>query len=147
MSGGQITSLYSRTHMHAIRDKLTLLTVGGNTIRMDNPRLDARLVNGKAPDVLIFSHQDSFDKEAQVFSVPNRNVYIEPSWERFFNTPFGMVEAGPNLFSNLPKSIKYMLLYRSNSMKQGVGISQKDQWKMLWQGRNEDDSYGWFYRE
>jgi diaminohydroxyphosphoribosylaminopyrimidine deaminase/5-amino-6-(5-phosphoribosylamino)uracil reductase len=147
MSGGKISSLHSRTHMHAIRDKLTLLAIGGNTLRQDNPKLDSRLVNGKAPDVLVLSKQNDFDKDANIFKIQNRKVYIESSWERFFNTPFGMIEAGPKLFENLPKSIKYMLLYRSNSFKEGIGVNCQDQWKMLWQGRNEEDSFGWFYRE
>ena len=59
---GTISSESSREHMHALRDKCDLIVVGGNTVRTDRPTLDARLIEGKAPDVLIYSHSDEFDR-------------------------------------------------------------------------------------
>lgn len=147
MSGGIITNLASREHMHKIRDRLELLVIGGNTLRTDNPRLDARLVHGKSPNVLVLSEKKNFDNSFNLFKVPDREVYIESSWERFFNAPFAMVEAGPNLFANLPESIKWMLVYRSNSFKIGETIKCHSDWRMLWQSENEGEFYGWFCRE
>lgn len=147
MSGGAITSLDARAHMHAIRDKLSLLVIGGNTLREDNPKLDARLINGRAPDVLVYSREKNFSPNANIYGVKNRNIFIESSLERFNKTQFGMIEAGPNLFETLPKSIKWMLLYRSNQFRKGISPNIQDNWKMLWQGRIAEDSFGWFYRE
>lgn len=147
MSGKAISSLASRTHMHALRDKLSLLAIGGNTVRTDNPKLDARLVNGKAPDVLILSKSKEFGKDLELFNVLDRKVYIESSWERFFNASFAMLEAGPNLLAAMPQSIKWMLVYRSSKFKLGLSPKLQSEWRLLWQGLKGEDSFGWYYRE
>ena len=80
--GGIITSEASRTMVHRLRDKCDLLVIGGNTVRTDRPLLDARLCDGMAPDVLIYSRQNDFDSSIPLFSVKNRKVLIENSFEK-----------------------------------------------------------------
>lgn len=94
---GTISSLASRTHMHALRDKCDLIVIGGNTVRSDRPILDARLVGGKAPDVLIYSRQESFDRSIPLFSIPDRQVFIEPSLERVKGYSLVMIEGGASM--------------------------------------------------
>lgn len=147
MSGGTITCAASREHMHGIRDKLTLLVIGGNTLREDNPLLDARLVDGKAPNVLIYSKEKNIPHDAKLLTVQDREVFIEPNLQRFYDTRFGMIEAGPKMFENLPEDIKWMLVYRSNRFKKGIAPNVQNDWKMAWQGQIDEDSLGWFYRE
>ncbi|NLC28247.1 MAG: bifunctional diaminohydroxyphosphoribosylaminopyrimidine deaminase/5-amino-6-(5-phosphoribosylamino)uracil reductase RibD, partial [Campylobacteraceae bacterium] len=55
MDGGIISGISSRIHLHALRNVITMLAIGGNTVRKDKPKLDARLVNGRAPNVFIYS--------------------------------------------------------------------------------------------
>jgi len=71
ISGGTITCKESRMHVHALRDKTDLLVIGGNTVRIDRPTLDARMVDGKAPDILIYSKSKEFDR-----SIPLFNMYF-----------------------------------------------------------------------
>ena len=102
--GGIISSLESRKHVHAMRDRCDLLVIGGNTVRIDRPTLDARLVNGKAPDVLILSRDKAFDKSIPLFNVEGRNVYIEANFERIKEYKHVMIEGGVKMFE-LSKSV------------------------------------------
>ena len=75
--GMEISSYESRENVHAMRDVCDLLVIGGNTVRTDRPTLDARLVSGKAPDILILSREKEFDQTIPLFLVKNRKVFIE----------------------------------------------------------------------
>lgn len=91
---GLISSAASREHVHQLRDKCDLVVVGGNTVRTDRPTLDARLVNGKAPDVLIYSRETAFDQSIPLFAVKNRRVFIEDSLDRIHDYSLVMIEGG-----------------------------------------------------
>ncbi|WP_236618731.1 bifunctional diaminohydroxyphosphoribosylaminopyrimidine deaminase/5-amino-6-(5-phosphoribosylamino)uracil reductase RibD [Lebetimonas sp. JH292] len=82
ITGGYISSESSLKWVHQIRDKIDLLVIGGNTVRIDRPTLDSRRVNGKAPDVLIYSKQKEFDKTIPLFNISGRKVFIEDNLEK-----------------------------------------------------------------
>lgn len=94
VDGGIISSTISREHVHALRDKCDLIVIGGNTVRMDRPTLDARLVNGKAPDVLIYSHTKDFDESIPLFGIENREVFIESTLDKVHSYSLVMIEGG-----------------------------------------------------
>lgn len=94
---GVISSALSREHVHQLRDRCDLLVIGGNTVRTDRPTLDARLAGGRAPDILIYSHGDDFDRTIPLFSIPDRQVFIEPSLERIDNYRLVMIEGGGSM--------------------------------------------------
>ncbi len=98
IDGGTISDKTSRTKVHAMRDKCDLLVIGGNTVRMDRPILDARLVDGKAPDVLIYSRSQDIDKTIPLFDVKGRKVYIEDSLEKIKKYKNILIEGGPEMF-------------------------------------------------
>lgn len=98
IDGGTVSSVGSRTMVHSIRDCCDLLVIGGNTVRCDRPTLDARMVNGKAPDVLIISHQKTFDQTIPLFSVPGRRVMIADSLEAMSGYNNILIEGGPGMF-------------------------------------------------
>ena len=79
---GVISSEESRKNVHAMRDVCDLLVIGGGTVRKDRPTLDARLVDGKAPDILIYSREKEFDKTIPLFNVEGREVFIESDFEK-----------------------------------------------------------------
>lgn len=91
---GTISSHSSHTHVHELRDRCDLIVIGGNTVRSDRPILDARMVEGKAPDVLIYSRGDDFDRTIPLFSVPNRKVFVESSLEKILTYKLVMIEGG-----------------------------------------------------
>ncbi len=97
IDGGVISSEASRIHVHALRERCDLIVIGGNTVRTDRPTLDARMVKGKAPDVLIYSHHDDFDRTIPLFGIEGRNVYVEPSLERIGDYSLVMIEGGPSM--------------------------------------------------
>jgi diaminohydroxyphosphoribosylaminopyrimidine deaminase/5-amino-6-(5-phosphoribosylamino)uracil reductase len=111
IDGGTVSSLSSRTHVHRLRDRCDLLVIGGNTVRTDRPTLDARLVEGRAPDVLIYSANDDFDRSIPLFSVPGRNVYIDSSLERIGDYSLVMIEGGSAMLEAVQGVCDWYLCY------------------------------------
>ena len=111
IDGGTISAPESRRRVHAMRNISDLLVIGGNTVRKDRPVLDARLVNGKAPDILIYSRHKDFDRSIPLFGVKNRNVYIESSLSRISEYKNILVEGGPGLFDATGEIVDHYLCF------------------------------------
>jgi len=108
---GIVSSKDSRKNVHAMRDVCDLLVIGGNTVRCDRPTLDARLVNGKAPDILILSRTKEFDKTIPLFEVQNRKVFIEKDFSIMDNYKNIMIEGSSKMFELSKDIVDYYLCY------------------------------------
>ena len=118
INGGYITTQDSLNLVHNIRTKIDLLVIGGETIRIDRPTLDSRFSsNNKAPNILIYSKQKQFDKTIPLFNVPNRNVNISNSLEKFDKNNFIMCEGGYTLLKVLKNDIDMLMLFISHKDK------------------------------
>ena len=106
---GIITSKSSRKLVHQMRDVCDLMVVGGDTIRNDRPTLDARLANGKSPDILIYSRQKEFDKSIPLFSVEDREVIISDDLQIIKKYKNVMIEGGAKMYE-LTRDITDMYL-------------------------------------
>lgn len=126
---GIISSESSRKHLHALRDRCDLIVIGGNTVRIDRPTLDARLVGGKAPDVLIYSHQDDFDRTIPLFTVPKRQVFIDSTFERIKGYRLIMIEGGAGMFDESRNVCNWYLSYIATKLgggSQSLGSVQEN---------------------
>ena len=145
-SGGIITNEFSRTHVHKLRSVIDTLVIGGNTVRIDRPRLDTRLIkNGKNPDVIIYSRSDKFDETLPLFSVPGRKVSIQKELDL---KGLSMFE-GAGEFLKLAKegklaNVKWLLIYQSSNFKNGENLRLDLNLKPLFSGNFGDDSYTWY---
>lgn len=101
---GEVSSIKSRKNVHAMRDVCDLVVIGGATVRADRPTLDARLVDGKAPDILIYSRQSEFDKTIPLFNVANRKVIISNDLS-IINSYKNIMIEGTQKMMDLTKSI------------------------------------------
>ncbi len=101
VDGGIISSDISRRKTHAMRSAADLLVIGGNTVRTDRPTLDARLVGGRAPDVLILSRRDDFDRSIPLFGVEGRRVMIASGLESLSAYRNVFIEGGPSMFESV----------------------------------------------
>lgn len=127
---GSVSTLESRKNVHAMRDVCDLLVIGGNTVRVDRPTLDARLVNGDAPDILIYSQQKEFDKSIPLFSVPNRKVIISNSLDEIAKYKNIMIEGTKKMqeltkdivdfnlcYLNIEKELRDIIIWTENKPK------------------------------
>ncbi len=144
IDGGIITGLKSRTFVHHLRDRCDSLLIGGNTVRIDRPTLDARLCKGKTPDILIYSKQKNFDKNIPLFHVKNRDVFICDNFDKLNDFKFTMIEGGEKLINALPKKTEYFLIFHSTKFIQKTNIKSDLNLKLLYQRRIGEDSYGWY---
>ncbi|WP_033916590.1 bifunctional diaminohydroxyphosphoribosylaminopyrimidine deaminase/5-amino-6-(5-phosphoribosylamino)uracil reductase RibD [Campylobacter sputorum] len=144
--GGVITSDSSRKMVHALRNKISLLAIGGNTVRIDRPLLDARLTDGKAPDVFIYSKQDNFDENIPLFNVKNRKVIIGKDINFIKNYNVCMIEGGENFLKNLPDFVEYILIFFSMNCIDEINFSLNLKLKPLYFGKIDEERYAWFKR-
>jgi len=122
ISDGIISSKESREFVHKLRDKIDLLVIGGNTVRMDKPTLDSRLVNGKAPDILIFSNKKEFSHEIPLFQVQNRDVYIDDNLDILDKYKYIMIEGGFSLLNKLANKIDIFMIFISPKLVSNINI-------------------------
>lgn len=117
---GQISSNQAKAYVHALRDKIDLLLIGGNTVRADKPILDARYVAGRAPNIFIYSKNKTFDKNISLFKIPNREVIISDDLFKLLDYKFVMVEGIYHLMNILKEKIDYFILLVSPKIRNGI---------------------------
>ncbi|MDR0666374.1 MAG: bifunctional diaminohydroxyphosphoribosylaminopyrimidine deaminase/5-amino-6-(5-phosphoribosylamino)uracil reductase RibD [Campylobacteraceae bacterium] len=144
---GIITPHEARIFTHKIRSVCDLIVIGGGTLRADNPLLDARLVNGKAPDALICTRQKT-QKEANVFSVKNRETIIQSGLDFPKKYKNIMVEGGSNFLRAMSGRVDRFLIFHSYdfSLKGSKKIETDLKLKLLYQGCVGNCSFGWYRR-
>lgn len=144
-NNGEITSLKSRTFMHDLRDKCELLVIGGESVRVDKPTLDARLVNGNAPDIHILSNSKNFDKSIPLFSIKNREVFISNNKEFPKKYKNIMVEGGSNFLNFLKDEIDWLLIFHGSSFStNGSSYIKSDlNLKLLHVNRIDNEYISW----
>lgn len=145
---GIISSKESRTLTHAMRDLCDLLVIGGNTVRIDRPTLDSRLVDGKAPDVLIISKLQEFDKTIPLFSVPNRKVYISDNFSLLDNYKNIMIEGSSKMFELTSEIVDYYLCFLAPKFGGSSGFDNNDaNFEILNIQKEEQDIIMWMKKE
>ena len=145
VSGGIISGEESRRFVHGIRDRLDLLVVGGQTVRTDRPALDARMVDGKASDVLIISQADDFDKTIPLFGVQNRNVEIQKGFEGLDGKGFVMIEGGYKMMDACRDIVDWYLFFVAPKICGGQRDGNLDDinFSIIRQGLSGRDSTIW----
>ncbi len=141
--GGLISSKASRELVHRYREKIDLLIIGGESVRVDRPTLDCRLVATKAPDILILSHHDDFDRSIPLFHVKDRKVYIEDNFDKIDDYKFIMVEGGDSLIQTLKNKIDLYLFFRSPNLKKGKTLQLDEDMEYLYSFNVDIDKLDW----
>jgi diaminohydroxyphosphoribosylaminopyrimidine deaminase/5-amino-6-(5-phosphoribosylamino)uracil reductase len=114
---GTISGDLALDETHAMRAACDLLAIGGNTARLDRPRLDARRVGGRAPNVQIISRGSDFDRAIPLFGVADRSVTIAPQLQ--IDRGFVLIEGGGALLNALCDQIDWILCYESLALNGG----------------------------
>ncbi|WP_345984910.1 bifunctional diaminohydroxyphosphoribosylaminopyrimidine deaminase/5-amino-6-(5-phosphoribosylamino)uracil reductase RibD [Sulfurimonas sp. HSL-1656] len=144
IDGGIISGSESRRFVHTMRDAADLLVIGGNTVRTDRPTLDARMVAGKAPDILILSKRDDFDRTIPLFSVPGRKVMIAADLtviDRYRNV---LVEGGPGMFEAVQSRCDMYLCFVAPSSGGTIRfLQQPQQFEIRHLSRSGEDVKQW----
>ena len=117
---GTVSSKMSQLYVHTLRDKVDLMLIGGNTVRIDKPTLDARYIGGRAPNIMIYSKNKIFDNNIPLFKVPNRNVIISDDLFKLLDHKLVMVEGIYNLMNILKEKIDYIILIVSPKIRNGI---------------------------
>jgi len=112
IGGGYLSSKASLTHVHQLRSVCTKMVIGGNTVRVDRPTLDCRFTQDKAPDIVIYSKRDDFDRTIPLFNVDGREVEVAQTLD-FFEPSFILVEGGEGMLNALKDRIDWLLQYQT----------------------------------
>ena len=147
IDGGIISSDSSRKQVHAMRDVCDLLVIGGETVRRDRPTLDARLVNGKAPDILILSRKQDFDRSIPLFGIQGRKVFMEDNLERLREYKNIMIEGGSQMYALTRDVVDYYLCYIAPSLGGEASIQfGEDKFEFLNVDKESEDIIVWMKR-
>lgn len=145
---GTISSRESHENVHAMRDVCDLLVIGGNTVRSDRPTLDARLVNGKAPDILILSRGIEFDKTIPLFSIKDRKVIISNDLSLCSKYKNIMIEGSSGMYELTRDYIDMYLCYISPKLGGSEIINTKnDELSILNVEKALEDTIIWMKKE
>lgn len=145
---GTISSQSSRTLVHAMRDACDLLIIGGESVRVDRPTLDARMVGGRAPDILILSRSKEFDKTIELFNVKGREVMICDNFDILKNYKNIMIEGGANMFELSKNIVDYHLCFVSPQIGGKTGFSGvNEKFEILNILQDEQDIIMWMKRD
>jgi len=145
---GNVSSAESRKNVHAMRDVCDLLVIGGNTVRVDRPTLDARLVDGKAPDILIISQKKDFDKTIPLFNIREREVFVADDFSKLKEYKNIMIEGSSKMFELSREYVDYYLSYVAPTFggKEGFGNTH-EKFEILNIAKEEKDIIMWMKRE
>ena len=113
IGGGYLTSKESLTHVHQLRSVCSSMMIGGNTVRVDRPTLDCRFTKEKAPDIVIYSKEDNFERDIPLFSVENRKVEVKDVLEGFDKPSFIFIEGGEGMLRALNTKLDWLLQYQT----------------------------------
>ena len=109
IGGGYLSSKASLTHVHQLREVCDTLLIGGNTVRVDRPTLDCRFTEGKAPNVVIYSKSDDFDRNIPLFNIENREVKVTDTLDFLDKPSMVIVEGGEGMLNALKEKIDWLL--------------------------------------
>jgi len=123
IDGGYISAPETLDLVHALRDRIDLIVIGGETVRSDKPTLDARRIDGKAPDVLIYSRSKTFDKTIPLFDVPGRTVHIAETLDLVESYRFVMIEGGGRMYDAVKHRIDWHLTLLSPIIRSGLSFN------------------------
>jgi len=147
IDGGLVSDEASRKKVHAVRNVCDLIVIGGNTVRQDRPTLDARLVDGKAPDVLIYSKTKDFDKEIPLFGIKERAVFIEDSFDKLKKYKNILIEGGPGMFEASKDIVDRYLCFLAPKTGGSVKFSNENEnFKILQSSQLDNDLMFWMER-
>lgn len=147
VEGGTISSNSSRALVHAMRNVCDLLVIGGNTVRIDRPTLDARLADGRAPDILIISKSTEFDKTIPLFNVKDRKVIISDNFSILENYKNIMIEGGQSMFELSKDFVDYYLCFLSAQIGGNMNFTGiEDKFDILNIQKDEQDIIMWMRR-
>ena len=126
-----ITSEQSRDDVQIVRAGFDAILTGGNTLRNDNPRMNAR-VNFEAnqPQKILLTSQE-INKESNFFKsgdvIINRSSDLNKVITELSNTEINsiLVEAGPNLVNAFLDNdlVDEIIIYKSNITLGDKGVS------------------------
>ena len=125
MIDGNISSHRAKLYVHSLRDKIDLLLIGGNSVRVDRPILDTRYVIGKNPDIFIYSKNKVFNPNIPLFSIPKRKVFISDDLFKVQDYKFVMVEGVYTLLEKLQKRLDFIVLIVNPKIRDGVNTNIK----------------------
>ena len=126
-----ITSEQSRDDVQIVRAGFDAILTGGNTLRNDNPRMNARVdFEANQPQKILLTSQE-INKESNFFKsgdvIINRSSDLNKVITELSNTEINsiLVEAGPNLVNAFLNNdlVDEIIIYKSNITLGDEGVS------------------------
>ena len=123
IGGGYLSCESSLIHTHKLREVSNKILIGGNTVRVDRPKLDCRFLEDTIPpDVYIYSNNDNFDRDIALFNIPHRSIEVGDNLSFLDNPSFIIIEGGEGMLNAIKDKIDWLLIYQTST----VSTNDKD---------------------
>lgn len=143
IGGGYLSSKESLIHVHQLRAVCSSMLIGGNTVRMDRPTLDCRFTGEDAPNIMIYSKKDDFDRTIPLFSVKDREVKVVNKLD-FSKPSFLLIEGGGGMLNALKENVDWLLQYQTPKFSSHCSNYDTDmELKFLFQDKKGIDLMLW----
>ncbi len=143
IGGGYLSSKESLTHVHQLRSVCSKMVIGGNTVRVDRPTLDCRFTGDIAPNIIIYSKEDNFDKNIPLFGVQGRKVEVSSVLD-FEKPSFVLIEGGEGMCNALKERVDWLLQYQTPKLSSHCSSYDVDvSLKFLFQDKKGIDLMLW----
>lgn len=146
-TNGTISSIESRIYSHKLRNIASKIIISQKTILADNPILDSRFCNGKAPDVSIIGRENKLFNELNIFSIKNRNINFYNKIEDIDFSGFNIIEGGSTLFNNIKNHIDCMLIFIAPQMINNINFSAEFNGRILYGTQIGEDILLWIKKD
>jgi len=127
LNNGYLSSKESLIDVHKMRGVCSKLLVGGETVRVDFPRLDCRFIEANPPDIYIYSKKNNFNRDKiPLFNIKNREVDIGDDLSFLDKPSFVIVEGGEGILKALSSKIDWILIYQTPMLSTNLSIYNID---------------------
>lgn len=115
---GSISSKDSMIYSHKMRSIANNIIISQKTILDDNPLLDSRLVNGKAPNVVVIGRENRLSQNLNIFKADRKISFIQDINDLNLEG-FNIIEGGAIFFDSIKDKIDSLLVFLSPNMQKG----------------------------
>lgn len=126
-----ITNSLAKQHVHMRRSQENAILIGGNTLRIDNPKLNLRLWKGNQPYKIIISSKADFNSDANIFSDGKIIIFNNEKNIEKANINWIQIDFDKNIIKQLLKHL-YSLNIQSIIVEGGLKTLQSFIDENLW---------------
>lgn len=143
---GIISSEDSMVYSHKMRSIANHIIISQKTILNDDPKLDSRFVDGKAPNIIVVGRENKLHKNLNIFKA-DREVKFINNIDDISLCGFNIIEGGALFFDSIKDKADCLLVFLSPNMQQGRNFTSNFSGRIMHSMRIGKDIALWIQKD